>query len=244
MLVELRHTRRFWPLLANSNQGEFKILAYSAPPTTEPITTDTEFGFFGTCTSGGRARVDFRLSKSLTSYASVGRYATWSERLGDCGATADGALARADRNDVWDPFIGLRTDYDEKRSHVNAWTGIRFDQAAAPFITADGRESEIFYRESYLRYDWLHTLSPTWALQNQGFHRLRAEYESDARPWREGEHYLAANGRRSSSRRSATSTPTAAATCSTTSTRRRSGASPPRRACAPSSASSAEPCAA
>lgn len=193
LLLEVRHARRFWPLLANVNPQsapEFLILGYSAPPTTQPVTSDTEFGFFGTCTTGGRLRLDVRVAKSVTTYASVGRYVSWGERLGDCGART-GELSPADRNDVWDPYVGISASYDKRRSHVNAWTGVRLDTTAEPFVSAAGTETHIFYREAYLRYDWFHVLSSIWALQNQGIHRVRAEYQTDPSPWKEGEHYLA-----------------------------------------------------
>lgn len=193
LLVEARHARRFWPLLANVDlrrAAEFAAVAYSAPPTTGPITQDTELGFFATCTTGGRARVDARLGEHVSAYASVGRYATWGERFGLCGADGEG-LAAADRNDVLDPYAGLRVAYDASRSHLHAWGGARFDDAAVPFKGADGRTTTTYYREGYVRYDWLHTLSPTWAVQEQGFHRWRALNDTDAEPWLEGENYLA-----------------------------------------------------
>lgn len=193
VLFEARHARRFWPLLANVNPQsapEFLILGYSAPPTTQPVTHDTEFGFFGTCTTGGRVRVDYRIANNVTTYASVGRYISWGERLGDCGARA-GRLEDSDRNDIWDPYVGVQASYDKRRSHVNAWTGVRLDDAKEPFVAASGAETRIFYREAYARYDWFHVLSSIWALQNQGTHRLRAEYQTDAQPWVEGEHYVA-----------------------------------------------------
>ncbi len=189
LLVELRHTRRFWPLLANTSAPEFAILAYSAPPTTGPITTDSEFGAFGTCTTGGRARLDARVAGELKTYASLGVYRTWAERNGTCDAFGEG-LRDVDRNDVLDPFVGAMTSYDEHRSHVNAWGGVRVDQAATPFVSAAGTSTRSYYREVYARYDWLHTVAPGWAVQDQGFHRVRAENETDAERWHEGENYL------------------------------------------------------
>lgn len=193
VLLEVRHARRFWPLLANVNPQsapEFLILGYSAPPTTQPVTHDTEFGFFGTCTTGGRLRLDVRVAKNVTTYASLGRYVSWAERLGDCGAKT-GTLSDADRNDIWDPYVGVSASYDRHRSHINAWTGVRLDDTAEPFLSASGAETRVFYREAYARYDWFHVVSPIWAVQNQGVHRVRAEYQTDAEPWSEGEHYLA-----------------------------------------------------
>jgi len=192
-LVELRHTRRFSPLRANIDTlraSEFVGLQYSAPPTTGPITQDTEFNRFADCTTGGRAQLDYRRDAHVIVYGSLGLYQTWSERFGDCGANGGGLVA-ADRNDVLDPFVGVILAYDNNRSRANLWGGARFDQVAEPTMTASGSSSREFYREAYLRYDALHTIDDTWAVQMQGTHRARAETDTDAHPWKEGENYLA-----------------------------------------------------
>jgi hypothetical protein len=166
-------------------------VAYSAPPTTEPITTDTELGAFGVCTTGGRARVDVVVSPNVALYGTLGLYRTWTERDDACGADGKG-LRDEVRDDVIDPFVGARINYDEHRSHANVWGGARLDDAAEPFPSATGDgTTRAFYREAYGRYDWFHVVSSKWAIQDQGFHRLRAEYQTDALPWKEGENYVA-----------------------------------------------------
>lgn len=191
-LLEIRHTRRFSPLRANVDTlsaSEFVGLQYSAPPTTGPITQDTEFNRFADCTTGGRAHLDYRRNENLIVYGSVGYYQTWSERFGDCGVSGGGLLA-SDRDDVWDPFVGIIVTYNQNRSRANLWGGARFDQAAEPAVTASGASTREFYREAYLRYDAIHTIDDTWAVQMQGTHRARAETDTDAHPWKEGENYL------------------------------------------------------
>jgi hypothetical protein len=192
-LIELRHTRRFSPLRANVDTlraSEFVGVQYSAPPTTEPVTTDTELNRFGECTTGGRARVDHRPTEGLIAYASLGLYRTWSERFGDCGASGIGRRPE-DRNDVWDPLLGIIVTYNQTRSRANIWVGARFDQTALPSQAATGELTREFYREAYLRYDALHTLDSRFAVQMQGTHRARSEPSTDAASWKEGENYVA-----------------------------------------------------
>jgi hypothetical protein len=62
---ELKSYRNFYPLQGAVDQThapEFGNLAYSAPPTTELITQDAEFGNFSVCVDGGRLRTDVRLT--------------------------------------------------------------------------------------------------------------------------------------------------------------------------------------
>jgi Family of unknown function (DUF6029) len=192
-LLEIRHTRRFSPLMANvdvSRASEFSGVQYSAPPTTEPITTDTEFNLFAYCTSGGRARIDYRATDHVVVYGSLGAYRTWSERLGDCDAHG-GGLPDADRNDVWDPLAGVTITYDQNNSRANLWGGVRVDDMAVPMQMGSAPPSTEYYREVYLRYDALHTISSRWALQLEGTHRARSEPQTDAASWVEGENYTA-----------------------------------------------------
>ena len=190
-LVEIRHTRRFSPLMANvdvSRANEFFGLQYSAPPTTEPITTDTEFNLFSTCTTGGRARVDYRATDHVVVYGSLGRYRTWSERLGECDAHG-GGLSDQDRNDVWDPLAGVIVTYNQNNSRANLWGGVRIDDMAIPTQLGTAPPSTEYYREAYVRYDALHTINSRWAVQIEGTHRARSEPQTDATSWVEGEHY-------------------------------------------------------
>ena len=96
-----------------------------------------------------------------------------------------------DRNDVLDPYAGVILTYGQQRSRANVWGGARFDQMAVPAPSLAGPLTNRFYRETYVRYDALHTIDETWAVQVQGTHRHREEPATDRDAWNEGENYLA-----------------------------------------------------
>ncbi len=191
LTVEGKHYRKFFPLLANvqmAGQGqvtEFQLLQYSAPPTTLPIWVDTESNNFNTCVTGGRARLDARVTDDLLVYGWVGRYATWGEH-----GPADCEIHDIYRNNVWDTAVGLEGLYDGKRSHVFAWVGARDDQVAAlEDPTQD--TGTTYYREGYVRYDLVKMLFDTWSVQVTGVARHRYDPAKYPVPYWEGENYAA-----------------------------------------------------
>lgn len=186
---EGKHYRRFFPLTANIDADgpvqEFSLVQYSAPPTTLPIYVDTESGDFNTCVTGGRGRLDARVTDDLLVYGWLGRYATWAESTG----TPDCEIRDENRNDVWDTAVGLEATFEKKKSHVFAWVGARDDQLAEPDPIA--HSTAVFYRESYIRYDLLKKLSRRFYLQIQGMARRRHDELKSPIPWWEGENYAA-----------------------------------------------------
>lgn len=199
--LEGKRYDRFYPLVptVDGNTSEFTLLQYSAVPTTEPFTNDTQFGFFNACVTGGRARLDYRASDEALVFASVGRFITWSERVNTCGAetytkdngTPGGVRGKTDaiRNDVWDPYIGFEIQGENARTHAYITTGARFDSNVMP-EQYDGFESTVYYREHYFRYDIVKKLAGRWSIQTAGFHRYRMKFAQTPLPWREGENYL------------------------------------------------------
>ncbi len=187
MTVEGKHYRKFFPLTANTDKdaaNEFSLIQYSAPPTTLPVYVDTEANFFNTCTTGGRGRLDARVTDDLLVYGWVGRYATWGE-----SATAACEIEDENRNDVWDTAVGLEATFERKKSHVFAWVGARDDQLAEPDPVAE--PSSVYYREGYVRYDLLKKITPRIYLQVQGTARRRHYAAETPLPWWEGENYTA-----------------------------------------------------
>lgn len=188
---EGKHYRKFFPLLANvqmAGQGqatEFQLLQYSAPPTTLPIYVDTESNNFNTCVTGGRARLDARVTDDLLMYGWVGRYATWGEH-----GSYNCEVQDTYRNDVWDTAVGLEGFYDRKRSHVFAWTGARDDQVAE-FEDPTQTGPRTYYRESYLRYDLVKMIYGIWSLQVTGVMRHRFDPAKNPLAYWEGENYTA-----------------------------------------------------
>jgi hypothetical protein len=204
LTLEGKRYDRFFPLLATVGglgATPFQALQYNGVPTTEPITSDTQFDQFNVCVVGGRARLDYRADDGVLLYASLGRYTTYTERSQACGqdrqANDAGVLlpppGKTDeiRNDVIDPFVGFEINFEHNRTHAYASTGIRIDEAATP-TAYDGLvdPTSIYYREHYVRYDAVKRLFGPFSIQTAGFHRYRFHPLRSPTPWREGENYL------------------------------------------------------
>lgn len=186
--LEAKHYRRFFPLSANIHASgpvhEFSLIQYSAPPTTLPIYVDTEANFFNTCVSGARGRVDARVVDTLLVFGWVGGYATWGET-----GSASCEIRAENRNDVWDVAVGFEQKFEHKKSHVLMTLGARDDQRAKRDPTVNN--TDVYYREGYLRYDLLKRLLDKLYLQMQGAVRRRHNEAETPIPWWEGEHYTA-----------------------------------------------------
>jgi hypothetical protein len=200
--AEFKKYDRFFPLSANvgrRNSIEFAQLQYNVVPTTELIISDTQFEDFNVCVTGGRVRMDYRAAKQVLIYSSLGRYRTYSETSADCGESEVAVNGVSQvlgknptiQNDVWDPLIGTELTWNEGRSHLYAWTGVRFDDAATP-KPYDGvaEPTTLYYREAYVRYDLVQKVTSNWSIETQGFHRYRHYPQQAPMPWREGQNYL------------------------------------------------------
>lgn len=210
--LEGKHYRNFFPLSANidvSTPGfgapEFSLVAYSQPPTAEPVYTEVVSGGSpGVCVTGGRARIDYRFNREASVYAWLGRYTSWTEipgqDLSDGCTVAPSILEKvgamttsvAVQTNIWDGATGLDQGFEKGRTHVKAWVGVRTSDTAVPEQTqAESGAITAFYREGYLRYDIVKHLAGPFSLQLQGFHRHRWEPVSFVKPWNEGENYTA-----------------------------------------------------
>jgi hypothetical protein len=186
---EGKHYRRLFPLLANislSRAREFGLVGYNAPPTTEAIWIDTEFGGFNTCVTGGRARTDWQVHDHDTLYGWVGYYNTFAESV----ANESCEVTRANGNRVWDFAGGAESLSEDRRSRANALIGGRLDNSDALVEdTASGAATNVFYREAYTRYEILEHLGGPFVLELQGWHRLRRQTVGDpGSSWFEGQH--------------------------------------------------------
>jgi hypothetical protein len=197
---EGKRYERFFPVAASvdPNAAEFGQLQYNAPPTTEPITSDSQLGAFNACVTGGRARVDWRATDGMVAYGSVGRYVTYGERSPTCGRAEivgdDGrptipGETRAIRNDVWDPIAGLEVTGESGKSHAYASTGVRVDDTPDATDYVGVRATHAYYREAWWRYDLLKRIAGPYSVELAGWHRYRYEPASNTSAWREGEHY-------------------------------------------------------
>lgn len=197
LLLEGKHYRRFFPLLANVasdpvvapgfNASEFSAVAYNQPPTAEPIYVEP-LGSPNLCVTGGRAQVDYRFTRQASLYAWLGRYASWSE-LKPGNTSCD--TADENRTNTWDAAAGTALDFERGRSHVRAWAGARHADTAVPYGGFVGGTGDIFYSEGYVRYDVVKHLTGPFSLQLQGNVRRRYKPETLVRSWVEGENYTA-----------------------------------------------------
>ena len=186
LLVEARHYRRLFPLLANvnvANAREFSQVAWNAPPTTEAPYVDTEFGSFATCVTGGRGRADYTLVRGITAFAWLGYWQTF----GEIQANDRCETGPSFRNDVYDLASGFDLRSRDAHSRATLTVGARFDDTKEAFATAEGM-TRVYYREIYARYDAVQALGGPFALELQGWHRRRHEtLGPQLTPWYEGE---------------------------------------------------------
>jgi hypothetical protein len=186
---EGKHYRRLFPLLANvslTRAREFGLTGYSAPPTTEALWVDTEFGGFNTCVTGGRARSDLQIHDHDYVYAWAGHYHTFAESV----ANETCVVSPANRNRVWDLAAGLEMFSENRRSRANMLIGGRFDNTDAVIEdTSSGMPTTVFYREGYTRYEILRHIGGPFVLEFQGWHRLRRQtVGGPGVSWFEGQH--------------------------------------------------------
>lgn len=195
--IELKSYRNFFPLAGAvdiSRATAFANVVYSTPPTVEPITQDSMFGFFNACVDGGRARSDVRLSDTVIVYGQGAYYLTKSEVAGggcdEHGHTISGALSPDDtKNRVWDGLAGVQWQFDNALSQLLAWIGFRDDEKL---------NGEPFYREAHANYAFTKYLAGPFSIEFIGRHRLRREENQNAlagpgseEPWVQGENYSA-----------------------------------------------------
>ncbi len=203
--VEGKSYRNFYPVAAAVNVNvngmlAFSNVAYSLPPTTEPLIQDSAFGFFNVCTDGGRYRADWRIRDGLIVSGQGSYFQTLTEQDGGgCTATRslgglakdavlpEGKTVRDFRDDVVDGFVALQYDFEQNTSHAYVTVGARDDQLA-------GRP---YYQEAYVNYTLSKHLRDELTLEIQGRQRMRYRdgnnvgADGDAQPWREGENYVA-----------------------------------------------------
>ncbi len=197
--LEGKHYRSFLPLAANINANgaadptfaspEFDPVVYNQPPTVEPIYTQ-QFGAPNICVTGGRGKADYRFTPEVALYGWLGYYTSFTE-VNPLNIECDTSNPTEQTN-TWDAATGGELTFDGGKSYVKAWAGTRHTVRAEPVenVSFVG-ESDLFYREGYVRYDVAAHLGGDFTLQSQGFHRHRYEPDLAADSWNEGENYLA-----------------------------------------------------
>jgi hypothetical protein len=172
LTAELKHYRRFFPLLANvdiKRASEFAVVQYNTPPTTEGVWVDTEFEGFNTCVSGGRLKADVEIAPRTVAFAWAGRYLTWAESV----ANEQCRTGNDNLNRIWDFASGLELVSRDRKSRLSATLGTRFDDTARLVPDPNGGDTHVFYRELYGRYELTEWLGGPFTLKLQGWDRRR-----------------------------------------------------------------------
>jgi len=190
--LEVKSYRNFFPLAGSVNVSRaaaFSNVAYSIPPTAEPIISDTMFGFFNACVTGARDRFDYRFTPTFLAYGTFGYFVTKAEVPGgNCDhfgrSTADDKLNTT--NYVTDASVGIEWRFDDDRSIVFANVSGRHDVKA---------NDEPYYRELAAQYSITKYIAGPYAIELAGRHRYRVQEDENIRgltpraePWWQGEH--------------------------------------------------------
>ena len=193
--VEMKSYRNFRPLAASVNISKasaFANIAYSAPPTAEPVIADSQFYDFNVCVTGARDRLDYRLTDQVLVYGTFGYFVTKSEQpTGGCDRF--GRSTATDKDGTED----LVTD-------VSVGTEFRFDDdKSIAFLNLNGRHDtkatgDTYYDELAIQYSVTKHLSGPYSLELAGRHRYLHQADHNIRgdsftgsPWRQGEHMTA-----------------------------------------------------
>ncbi|MCU1678011.1 MAG: hypothetical protein JWM93_2769, partial [Frankiales bacterium] len=193
--VEMKSYRNFRPLAASVNisrASAFANIAYSAPPTAEPVIADSQFFDFNVCVTGARDRFDYRLTDTLLVYGTFGYFVTKTEQpTGTCDHFGrSGATDKDGTTDlVSDASVGSEFRFDNDKS-----TG---------FLNLNGRHDvkangDLYYDEVAFQYSITKHLTGPYSLELAGRHRLLHQIDHNIRgdsftgsPWRQGEHMTA-----------------------------------------------------
>ena len=190
--LEVKSYRNFYPLAASVNvsrASSFANIAYSAPPTVEPVITDTMFGAFNVCVTGGRDRFDYRLTDALLVYGTFGYFVSLTEQPGgQCDRNGKNTAQIKDEssNHVTDLSAGAEFRFDNDRSSAF------FNVAARDDLKGNG---DAYYREVSAQYTISKYISGPYSFEMAGRHRYRILDRENLRgdsftgePWRQGEH--------------------------------------------------------
>lgn len=190
--LEVKSYRNFYPLAGAVNVSRaaaFSNVAYSIPPTAEPIIADTMFGFYNACVTGGRDRLDYRFTPTFLAYGTFGFFETKSEVLGGACDRAGRSLAadkEATTNTVMDASTGWEWRFDQDKSIFFFNLNVRNDRKG------DGSP---YYREVSTQYSLTKYIGGPYSVELAGRHRYRVQEREnihgssfEGEPWWQGEH--------------------------------------------------------
>lgn len=190
--LEVKSYRNFYPLAASiesSRASAFANIAYSAPPTAEPVISDTMFGSFNVCVTGGRDRFDYRLTDGLLAYGTFGYFYSLSEQAGG-GCDQFGKSTAAEKeetsNHITDLSAGVEWRFDDDKSYAF------FNVAGRDDLKGNGNA---YYREVSGQYTLSKYIKGPYSFEIAGRHRYRILDRENIRgdsflgdPWWQGEH--------------------------------------------------------
>ncbi|MBI2389869.1 MAG: hypothetical protein HYV09_09775 [Deltaproteobacteria bacterium] len=177
---EGKHYRHYNPVRLNADRskyGAFSAVQYTANPTVELITQDSLFD--NSCTTGGRGRVDVKVTKAYTLFASAGQFANWGLGCGadpTLGITAKGGLL--DRHDITDLYTG----FDLRAEHGSYLTVMFGTRRETKDVNGD-----TYYREGWLQANGSQVITGPYSVEVDMWHRDRFQ---NGEAWREGQTYL------------------------------------------------------
>jgi Family of unknown function (DUF6029) len=190
--LEVKSYRNYYPLAASVNptrMNAFASIAYSIPPTAEPIISDTMFGSFNVCVTGARDRFDYRFTPTMLGYATFGYFVSKSENpSGSCDqlgrSTADEKSATT--NHVTDASLGVEWRFDSDKSILFANINARNDVTGT---------NVAYYQELAAQYSLTKYIAGPYSIEFAGRHRYRSQegenrrgLDQVAEPWWQGEH--------------------------------------------------------
>lgn len=178
--LEGKHYRAFYPVKLNADKSKyaaFSAVQYTANPTVELITQDSLTD--NSCTTGGRARVDVKVTKGYTVFASAAQFANWQQQCG-AGPTLgiSPKLDEVDRHDITDLYTGFDVRA-ESGSYLTLMLGTRREVKEAT--------GDFYYREGWLQANGSQVVSGPYSIEVDMWHRNRY---LNGESWREGQTYL------------------------------------------------------
>lgn len=192
--LEVKSYRNFWALGGSVNVTQaaaFTNVAYSIPPTAEPIITDT-YGNMNVCMNSARDRFDYRFTPTFLAYGAYAYSVTLTEQPGGAcdraGKTA-GQPAVDNTDYIHDGTLGVEARFDDDKSSLFANVNGRHD------MLDNGKP---YYRELAIQYSLTKFIAGPFSFELSGRHRYRVQdgeniHGSDFKgePWWQGEHYNA-----------------------------------------------------
>ena len=192
--LEVKSYRNFWALGGSVNATQaaaFTNVAYSIPPTAEPIITDT-YGNMNVCMNSARDRFDYRFTPTFLAYGAYAYSVSLSEQpSGACDSwgKSTGQKATDNTDYIHDGTLGVEARFDADKSSLFANVNARHD------MLDNGKP---YYRELAVQYSMTKYLWGPYSFELSGRHRIRVQDAENihgtdykGEPWWQGEHYNA-----------------------------------------------------